>query len=35
MSSEDKRFTPPLKDLFTAFEECPYDDLRLVIVGQD
>jgi len=35
MSSEDKRFTPPLKDLFRAFEECPYNDLRLVIVGQD
>lgn len=35
MSMSDKRFTPPLKDLFRAFEECPYDELKLVIVGQD
>jgi len=35
LSSSDKRFTPPLKDLFRAFEECPYDKLQVVIVGQD
>jgi uracil-DNA glycosylase len=35
LSSENKRFTPPLKDLFTAFEECPYNNYRVVIVGQD
>ena len=35
MSTSDVRFTPPLKDLFTAFEECPYSELKLVIVGQD
>lgn len=35
LRSEDKRFTPPLKDVFRAFEECPYKDLKVVIVGQD
>ena len=35
MTISDIRFTPPLKDLFAAFEECPYDQLKLVIVGQD
>ena len=35
MSNEDKRFTPPLKQLFRAFEECPYDDLKVVMIGQD
>ena len=31
----DKRFTPSLKYLFKAFEETPYDDLKVVIIGQD
>ena len=31
----DKRFTPPLKDVFKAFEECPLDKLKVVIIGQD
>jgi uracil-DNA glycosylase len=31
----DRRFTPPLRDIFRAFKECPYDDLKVVIVGQD
>lgn len=35
MRDEDKRFTPPLKDVFTAFEKCPYKDLKVVIIGQD
>ena len=35
LSQEDKRFTPPLKQVFRAFEECPYDKLQIVIVGQD
>jgi uracil-DNA glycosylase len=35
LSTADKRFTPPLKDVFRAFEECPYDKLEVVIVGQD
>lgn len=30
-----KRFTPPLKYVFRAFEECPIDDLKVVIIGQD
>jgi len=29
------RFTPKLKYLFRAFEECPYQDLKVVILGQD
>jgi len=35
LSQQDKRFTPPLKQVFRAFEECPYQELKLVIVGQD
>ena len=30
-----KRFTPPLKYVFRAFEECPVDKLRVVMIGQD
>lgn len=30
-----KRFTPPLKTMFTAFEKCKYSDLKVVIIGQD
>lgn len=30
-----RRFTPILKHLFRAFEECPYDKLKVVVVGQD
>jgi len=32
---EGKRFTPPLKNVFKAFEECKYDDLKVVMIGQD
>ena len=35
MSNDGQRFTPVLKDVFRAFEECPYDELKVVIVGQD
>lgn len=35
LSNANKRFTPPLKDAFNAFLECPYNELKLVIVGQD
>ena len=35
LSSQDKKFTPPLKQIFRAFEECPYDNLKVVIIGQD
>lgn len=30
-----KRFTPPLKHVFRAFQECPYNNVRVVIIGQD
>lgn len=35
MVNNDQRFTPPLKQVFRAFQECPYDQLRVVAVGQD
>jgi uracil-DNA glycosylase len=35
LSIADKRFTPTLKQLFRAFEECPHDDLKVVFIGQD
>ena len=35
LSMSDRRFTPPLKQVFRAFEECPYDELKVVIIGQD
>jgi uracil-DNA glycosylase len=35
MSNNGQRFTPVLKDVFRAFEECPYDELKVVMVGQD
>ena len=34
-SQEGRKFTPVLKDIFNAFYECPYDKLKIVIVGQD
>jgi uracil-DNA glycosylase len=30
-----KRFTPPLKAVFRAFEECPEKDLKIIMIGQD
>lgn len=30
-----RRFTPPLKQVFRAFEECPVDQLKVVVIGQD
>lgn len=35
MREDGKRFTPPLKYVFKAFEDCPLDDLKVVIIGQD
>ena len=35
MATDGKRFTPTLKDVFKAFEECPYDELKVVLIGQD
>ena len=32
---DGKRFTPTMKNWFRAFEECPYDQLKVVMVGQD
>jgi len=32
---QGKRFTPPVKSLFTALEKCPIDNVRVVIIGQD
>ena len=29
------RFTPKFKDVFNGFYECPYDNLKVVLVGQD
>ena len=33
--TDGKRFTPPLRDVFKAFVECKYSDLKVIIVGQD
>lgn len=35
LASDGRRFTPPLKNVFRAFEECPKNELKVVIVGQD
>lgn len=35
LSKDNKKFTPPLKQVFRAFEECPYNNLQVVIIGQD
>ncbi len=34
-SNEGNKFTPVLKQTFRAFTECPYDSLKVVIIGQD
>jgi uracil-DNA glycosylase len=34
-SEEGRHFTPTLKDVFRGFTECPFNDVRVVIVGQD
>lgn len=34
-SQEGRHFTPTLKDVFTAFVKCPFDDVKAVIIGQD
>jgi uracil DNA glycosylase len=35
LSESNKRFTPPLRQVFRAFEECPYNKLQVVFIGQD
>jgi uracil-DNA glycosylase len=32
---DGQRFTPPLKQVFRAFMECPYDTTNVIMVGQD
>jgi len=34
-NQEGRRFTPPLKQLFRAFEECPVDKVKVILIGQD
>jgi len=34
-AENDRRFTPKVKDFFKAFEECPYDKLKAIFIGQD
>jgi uracil DNA glycosylase len=33
--NDNKRFTPPLKNVFRAFMECPIDTLEVIVFGQD
>lgn len=35
MRESGKRFTPPLKQVFRAFEECPLNKLKVIMIGQD
>lgn len=35
LKEDGKRFTPPLKNVFKAFEHCKYNETRVVILGQD
>jgi uracil-DNA glycosylase len=32
---DGQRFTPPLKQVFNAFMQCPYDKTRVIMIGQD
>jgi len=34
-SREGRKFTPELKYVFRAFIECPFNDLKVVVIGQD
>jgi len=33
--AEEQRFTPPLKQVFNAFMQCPYDKTKVIMLGQD
>jgi len=35
LSLDGKRFTPTLKQMFRAFEECPLNELKVIVIGQD
>lgn len=32
---QQRDISPPRKDVFNAFKECPYDDLKVVMLGMD
>lgn len=34
-SQDSRHWTPRISQLFRAFEECPYNELKVIIVGQD
>lgn len=34
-NQKGRRFTPALKQLFRAFEECPLDKTKVIMIGQD
>jgi uracil-DNA glycosylase len=34
-NQEGRRFTPALKQVFRAFEECPVDKVKVILIGQD
>ncbi len=34
-SANGDRFTPKIKEIFRAFEECAYDELKVIFIGQD
>lgn len=33
--AQGRRFTPPLKEAFNGIIKCPYDSLKVVMIGQD
>ena len=33
--NEGQRFTPPLKQVFNGFQQCPVEHIKVIIVGQD
>ena len=35
LRNEGKRITPPLKNVFRAFQECPTNTVKVVMIGQD
>lgn len=35
LNKSNKRVCPLLKDVFKGFEICPYDNLKVVVIGQD
>ena len=35
LRNDGKRITPPLKNVFKAFEECPVKNVKVVMIGQD